>query len=237
MSDVLITEKIIAQGSFGTVRLGTKNSKKVAVKCVKLKYSNVANQEIKILSSLNHEAVITLIEYGKTEEFIYLCFELYLFDLEQYIEIHGSLTLFTARTVFGQITSAVDYIHNMGIYHRDIKPQNIVINEKLTVKLIDFGSATNNKYSHGVFGTHPFSSPEASLSSSQKCSTGCNYCYSNAENDLWALGVLLYFIMYAKSPFIIMYQQRPISELIIKKLLCRNPHERWKFPKLYKWLQ
>ncbi|RKO86187.1 hypothetical protein BDK51DRAFT_29016, partial [Blyttiomyces helicus] len=62
-------------------------------------------------------------------------------DLFECIEQHDSLTESQARHVFRQISSAIAYLQSRGIVHRDIKDENLLIDQNLNVKLIDFGSA------------------------------------------------------------------------------------------------
>ena len=95
-----------------------------------------------------------------------------------------------------QLFSCIKMIHDNGIVHRDIKPENIIIiNEKnLLIKLIDFGSceifSEIKKESNRRIGTPSYSSPEII--------NGENYGY---ECDIWAMGVLMYFLLSGKLPF------------------------------------
>jgi serine/threonine protein kinase len=73
-------------------------------------------------------------------------------DLYECIETFGHFTEPVARHIFKQIIDAVMFLHNLGIAHRDIKDENILINENLNIKLIDFGSAAFFDFS----GRHKF---------------------------------------------------------------------------------
>ena len=74
-----------------------------------------------------------------------------------------------AAHIFGQVASAVEYLHGQGVLHRDIKDENIVIDEHFSTKLIDFGSAapllTDRRQPYTTFcGTFEYCSPEVPLS-------------------------------------------------------------------------
>ncbi|KAI8919857.1 kinase-like domain-containing protein [Powellomyces hirtus] len=118
-------------------------------------------------------------------------------DLFEHIEAHSHLPEEHARRIFTQIASAVSYLHSHGIVHRDLKDENIVIDAGLTVKLIDFGSAAfeaahNKKASFDRFqGTLHYASPEI-LEGKR---------YRGKPSDIWALGVLLYTMLFGECPF------------------------------------
>ena len=103
-----------------------------------------------------------------------------------------------AKKIFTQIVEAIDYMHQAGFVHRDIKDENIVIDAQYRIKIIDFGSTARipeygnkSKYFDRFNGTLHFASPEIL--------TGQHY--RGPEAEVWALGVLLYTIMYAENPF------------------------------------
>ncbi|KAJ3008722.1 hypothetical protein HKX48_008381 [Thoreauomyces humboldtii] len=118
-------------------------------------------------------------------------------DLFEHIEAHSHLPERHARRIFIQITSALSYLHSHGIVHRDLKDENIVIDANLDVKLIDFGSAAfetvhNKKASFDRFqGTLHYASPE--ILAGKK--------YRGKPSDIWALGVLLYTMLFGECPF------------------------------------
>lgn len=95
--------------------------------------------------------------------------------------------------------SAVKYIHDRNIIHRDIKLDNILINDqryssvaKREVKLIDFGFATELTSSLSVtYGTPSYMSPEM-------LTPAASY---NEKTDIWSSGVVLYVLLYNKFPF------------------------------------
>eukprot|EP00914_Ancora_sagittata_P000444 GHVO01001194.1.p1 GENE.GHVO01001194.1~~GHVO01001194.1.p1 ORF type:complete len:268 (-),score=17.85 GHVO01001194.1:150-953(-) len=102
-----------------------------------------------------------------------------------------------ARHVFAQIVDAVDYLDSLGIAHRDIKDENIVVDENLTVKLIDFGSATfsdpsgSRPYYNLFYGTTAYAASEILQKK----------VYQAAPAEVWTLGVLLSYLLTGSSPF------------------------------------
>ncbi|KXS09577.1 kinase-like protein [Gonapodya prolifera JEL478] len=154
-------------------------------------------------------------------------------DLFECIEQVEHLTEEQSRFVFRQIAEAVAYLHAKGIVHRDLKDENIVIDEKLHAKLIDFGSAAieprptqqNHLFDH-FYGTIQYAAPE--ILRGEK--------YRGRPNDMWALGILLYTILFGESPFASTNQAlkshyRPFSKRISSEcadLLDRLLSKSWK---------
>ncbi|KAI8825061.1 kinase-like domain-containing protein [Fimicolochytrium jonesii] len=117
-------------------------------------------------------------------------------DLFECIEQHDRLTEPQARFVFRQIISAVQYLHTLGVVHRDIKDENILVNENFHVKLIDFGSAAfipppAGKLFDRFLGTIQYASPE--ILRGEK--------YRGPEAEIWALGCCLYIMLNGEVPF------------------------------------
>ncbi|KAJ3144672.1 hypothetical protein HK101_002620 [Irineochytrium annulatum] len=118
-------------------------------------------------------------------------------DLFECIEHHDRLSEDRARVVFGQVAGAVAHLHERGVVHRDIKDENIVIDKNYNVRLIDFGSAAVEPKGNKDFlldrfqGTIQYASPEILRGER----------YRGRPSDVWALGVLLYTILYGEVPF------------------------------------
>jgi serine/threonine protein kinase len=99
---------------------------------------------------------------------------------------------------FKQMLNAIEYIHNMGIAHMDLKLENIMIDtQNKVLKLIDFGQACvckingNNIKKSGIHGSEPYIAPEEF----------CEREYDPLKVDIWALGIILYELMYKKMPW------------------------------------
>ncbi|KAG8983476.1 hypothetical protein FRB90_006004 [Tulasnella sp. 427] len=118
-------------------------------------------------------------------------------DLFECIEQHRMLDERRARYVFKQVVDTVAYLESMGISHRDIKDENLVVDAEFNVKLIDFGSAVvrdlnaPEPYYDKFFGTISFASSEILK----------NQAYRAPPAEIWSLGVLLSFLVTGESPF------------------------------------
>ncbi|XP_052606568.1 putative serine/threonine-protein kinase SIK1B [Peromyscus californicus insignis] len=98
------------------------------------------------------------------------------------------------QKIFRQILSAIKYCHDLDIVHRELKPENILLDEEGILKLADFGLTT--KYRAGTqlqrqCGTKTFNAPEQIL----------GLGYDGKKTDVWILGGLLYFISTGNHPF------------------------------------
>jgi serine/threonine protein kinase len=116
-------------------------------------------------------------------------------DLFECIEEHDKLSEKDAIYVFKQIVEAVKYLHERGIIHRDIKDENIVIDQDMHVKLIDFGSASiedvHKPFLDKFQGTVQYCPPEVLRGEK----------YKGRPADMWSLGILLYTILCGEIPF------------------------------------
>ncbi|KAF9250811.1 hypothetical protein DTO006G1_9682 [Penicillium roqueforti] len=115
-------------------------------------------------------------------------------DLFDYIELKANMDELECQNIFRQVASAINHLHTKAlVVHRDIKDENVILDGEGRIKLIDFGSAAYIK--NGPFdvfvGTIDYAAPEALQGRS----------YRGKEQDIWALGILLYTIVYKENPF------------------------------------
>ena len=103
------------------------------------------------------------------------------------------LTEDRSRSLFRDLVSAVDYLHNKGIVHRDLKLENCLLDEEGRLKLIDFGLANYNRGPlTTACGSPDYAAPE--LMSSSKT-------YLGPPVDVWAMGVMLFCMISGEFPF------------------------------------
>lgn len=121
------------------------------------------------------------------------------YDLFEFIESrqHKRLPETRARDVFGQLVDAVAYLDRRGIAHRDIKDENILIDSAHRVKLVDFGSASVCDPT----GPRPYYSDFRGTTTYAAAEVLRGEAHQAAPAEVWALGVLLAFLLTGSSPF------------------------------------
>uniref|UniRef100_A0A8C4NH15 non-specific serine/threonine protein kinase n=1 Tax=Eptatretus burgeri TaxID=7764 RepID=A0A8C4NH15_EPTBU len=216
--------------------------KKVAIKTVnKLKIKNqqelnLIRREIEILSSLIHPHIIRIYEVFENDNKLVIVMEFAsngeLFD---YLHKQGQLRESEARRFFRQILAATMHCHRNGVVHRDLKLENILLDENFSIKIADFGfSSTYSKESllHTFCGSPLYTAPEIIAGKP----------YNGPEVDCWSLGVILYALVYGFLPFVaedyrILLQKisrgeysepddRSMASDLIGWLLCVSPEAR-----------
>uniref|UniRef100_A0ABK0KZM2 non-specific serine/threonine protein kinase n=1 Tax=Rattus norvegicus TaxID=10116 RepID=A0ABK0KZM2_RAT len=154
-----------------------------------------AMTEANIMRKINHPNIVSLLQVIENKTRIYLIMELVEGQqLYQYIRESGHIEEDEARQIFEQILSAVSYCHGKGIVHRDLKLDNIMIDINKKVKVIDFGLSTKTQPGHMLnqhCGAYSFGSPELFL----------GLLYDGMKNDMWTIGVVLYYMVVGKLPF------------------------------------
>ena len=206
VGDYLLNEEL-GSGGFGKVVLGIHipTGEKVAIKIMdkeqilsdEMNKVRVLN-EISILKKVRHNNIVKLYEVMETPQKIYLVMEYCdsgeMFD---YIVSKKHLTENQACIFFQEIIDALSYLHSQNIVHRDVKPENILLQtfgNTLTCKLIDFGISrtyTLDKLISTPCGTASYAPPEMHRGEE----------YYGLLSDVWSAGVLLYAMAFGYLPF------------------------------------
>ena len=193
----------IGDGAFSVVRLcqnrGT--GEYLACKIVEKKRLNTKHLqtrfeiEIRINQQLHHPGIVQMLDlYG--DETSYYMFQEFCphKDLFQYIVDRGRLKEEESKPIFRQILEAIKYIHSMGVSHRDMKPENVLIGPDGKIKISDFG-LSRFRSPQGLVDT-PCGSP---CYASPECISGRSY--NGITTDIWSCGVILYAMLTGQLPW------------------------------------
>lgn len=188
----------IGRGKYSEVFEGinVKNDKKVVIKVLKPVKKKKINREIKILQNLkNGPNIVKLVDIVKDPSSKSPCIITEWIDNIDYKKLFPILTDEDIRYYIYQLLIALDYCHSMGIMHRDVKPQNIIINhEKKELRLIDWGLAEfyfpEQDYNVRVASRY-FKGPELLVDD----------IYYDYSLDIWSLGCMFAGMIFQKEPF------------------------------------
>lgn len=203
--------RLLGEGSMGSVyavehiALGKIFALKLlhAYRKSKTEFVERFRQEAKASARLKHPNIVSITDYGETQDGIpYFVME-YLEGetLAEYLDRKGRVELGLALDIIMQVLSALEVAHKEGIVHRDIKPENIFLSyeelgKKLNVKLLDFGIAAVTKTGGGgvspgyIAGTPLYMSPEQARGETL-----------DGRSDLYSVGVVLYRMITGRPPF------------------------------------
>ena len=178
--------KPLGEGAYGKVNLykDPENRKYFVTKTFMIKKLSTTSyqmfrNECKILKNLDHPNIRKLYYHDRQYMQLEYCPGL---DMFYYLS-RNVLTTDQTIDYFTQLVRGIDYLHLHGIAHLDIKLENVMIDFKTkTIKIIDFGHATDKPIVSYLGGTHPYIPPEAFVSNRIETS----------KADIWALGVILY---------------------------------------------
>ncbi|KAK7264789.1 hypothetical protein RJT34_32399 [Clitoria ternatea] len=238
----------LGEGNFGKVKFArnTDSGQPFAVKIIEknkiidLNITNQIKREIGTLKLLRHPNVVRLYEVLASKTKIYMVLEYVnggeLFDK---IASKGKLTEGEGRKLFQQLIDGVSYCHNKGVFHRDLKLENVLVDAQGNIKITDFGLSALPQHLradgllHTTCGSPNYVAPEVLA----------NKGYDGATADAWSCGVILYVILTGYLPFddrnlVVLYQKifkgdvhipkwlSPGAQNMIKRILDPNPKTR-----------
>ncbi|XP_071704326.1 CBL-interacting serine/threonine-protein kinase 7 [Rutidosis leptorrhynchoides] len=245
--------KLLGRGSFAKVYHGRSliDDSSVAVKVIEK--PSIADpsmeprlvREVAAMRRLNHPNILKLHEVLATKTKIYLVMELASGgELFTQLARRGRMKESTARRFFQQIVSTLHFCHQNGVTHRDLKPQNLLLDEHGNLKISDFGlSALPESHKDGLLhtacGTPAYTAPEIVRRRG----------YDGSKADAWSCGIILFIFLAGYLPFddsnlANMYRKIHQREfvfpdwipkqprIIIQKLLDPNPKTRMSFDTL-----
>jgi serine/threonine protein kinase len=187
----------IGSGGFGTVYLAedTWIDKRVALKVPHKQGVDFGEllREPRLLASLNHPNIVTILTAEKQENVFFIVMEFVPgLTLETIIARDGALDLALALDYTCQICNAVDHAHRHGVLHRDLRPANVLVAESGMLKVADFGTSRFLEIAaHGttVIGSPPYMAPEQFHGKAVFAS------------DLYSVGVTMYQMMTGVLPY------------------------------------
>lgn len=175
----------------------------VAVKVLRLDFANNEefirrfHREAQSATSLAHPNIVTIYDVGDEDDSIYYIVMEYVEGqtLKEYIQKRSPVPIADALTIMQQLTSAISHAHQNHIIHRDIKPQNILVDPNGTVKITDFGiamalSATSITQTNSVLGSVHYLSPEQARGG-----------VANHTSDIYSLGIVMFELLTGRLPF------------------------------------
>ncbi len=241
---------VLGRGSFGIVLEGTDAvlNRRVAIKIPRDATRSHADfvAEARANASLSHPSVIPLLEFGTDSE-LGIPFLVFPFveggDLGRMIEKSAPLSPSVAARLIIDIAGAIQHAHSRDLYHRDLKPRNILIDTSGRAFVSDFGLsihvAAQRKQRNEIAGTPAYMAPEQIRGETESL---------DGRSDVWALGVILYELLGNRRPFkgetseelrsaILNHSPRPLTQFasqvpteldeLCRRCLKRSPEDRF----------
>ena len=211
LGDYKLEKQVLGEGAFGKVRLAvsSRTGHCVAVKIIKRKKLNERAEVLLLRERMHHEKlrhpnIVRLHTFIMTPNKYYLVMEYCEGgDLLQYLNNSGMLSDELARSLFRGLIEGIHFCHNLGIHHRDLKLENLMLtgaDEKtMMIKIADFGlsdlQSMPSNLSVTFCGSPLYAAPE--LMTTGAAPDG----YDAAKSDVWSCGVVLYALLTSTLPF------------------------------------
>lgn len=156
------------------------------------------NQEGEMLARIRHASIVTVHNVGETTQGVpFVVMELVEGRNLSDVIKEGSLTLRQSLSILLKIAEALKVAHQASVVHRDLKPGNVIVDNNLDIRLVDFGLALHDDLSMSEFdtymaGTPSYMSPEQLRGENHRI---------DGRTDIWAFGVTMYRMLTKKLPF------------------------------------
>src|SRR5699024_4195125 len=156
------------------------------------------DREAKAATSVCHPNIVNIYDVGeeKDDHIYYMVME-YVegMTLKEYIQTHSPVSIDNTLHIMKQLTAAISHAHANGLIHRDIKPQNILIDHDGNAKVTDFGiamalSATSLTQTNSILGSVQYISPEQARGGK-----------ATKKSDIYSLGIVMFELLTGQLPF------------------------------------
>ncbi len=202
---------VLGKGAMGLVYDGhdTQLDRRVAIKTILTRnldeatakhYEMRFRREVRAVARLNHPNIVQVYDFGTEGELAYIVMEFIQGrELKDILDAKEGLELGKIFTLMGELLDALDFAHEAGVIHRDVKPANVMIDAKGHAKLADFGVAriTETEGDQGeatragaMVGTPSYMSPEQIQGQT-----------IDRRTDIFSAGILFYQLLTGQKPF------------------------------------
>ncbi|MBL8892711.1 MAG: serine/threonine protein kinase [Planctomycetaceae bacterium] len=214
-----LLEEVLGRGGMGTVYRGVdpETNERVAVKILAPDLADDAvflerfQEEVQTLIELKHPNIVQLLSFGKQGDVFYFAMELVEGKSLYAMQKAGHHFTYIETVEIGiKVCEALQYSHNIGVIHRDLKPGNIIRSADGQIKLADYGIAkrfgAQQMTMSGVMGTAEFMSPEQAMGKP-----------ATIQSDLYSLGGVLFALATGKPPIVGATPQKTLEKVCTTK--------------------
>ena len=196
--------ELLGNGGFGQVYLAfdPRLDRDVALKL--LRQANPGERvmqrffrEARAAGRLEHPNIVAVHDAGRDDEQCWIAYEYIKGPVLSKAREQGRIDLTAAVRIARDLSDALDYAHRRGVFHRDVKPDNVLLDERGRPRLIDFGLARRDEVDSdltrdgAVLGTPAYMSPEQANGQSHM---------ADERSDIYSLGVLFHELLYGRRP-------------------------------------